>query len=300
MKLVASIDLPPHKGQGGFDHAMIHHGRSLLYVAHTANSALDVIDIATHKYSHSIEGLTGIAGALVSEKWDLVFTSNRGEATLGIFPPDREGELIKVECCARPNGLSFDEDHGVLLAAGVGEPYCLTLIDVRKGAAIGSIDVPGRTRWTIFDAESDSFYVNVGDPAIIAVVRGNDLTRIDRTMAIPATGPHGLDFDRETARLFCACDEGTLVSIDAKSGNVLASCALSGTPDVIWFDPALHRLYVAVGDPGVIDVIDTDKIARTKIIETEKGAHTTGIDLQKHQIYAFLPQSCRALVFDAQ
>jgi hypothetical protein len=30
--------------------------------------------------------------------------------------------------------------------------------------------------------------------------------RIARTFTIPAFGPHGLDFDPEHRRLFCACD----------------------------------------------------------------------------------------------
>jgi DNA-binding beta-propeller fold protein YncE len=297
MRPTLAIDLPPHDGPGGFDHAMIHRDRSLLYVAHTANSAIDVIDTAASQYSHSISGLTGVAGALVNEKWDLVFTSNRGENTVGIFSPDDEASLSKVPCCVRPNGLSFDEERGILLAAGVGEPYSLTLIDVKERREIHSIASPGRTRWTVYDKKTDSFYVNVGDPAVILVVRGGDPSGIARTIPIPAAGPHGLDIDAATGRLFCACDAGRFVCLNALSAEVLGGCDLSGVPDVIWFNPALKRLYVAVGDPGVIDVIDTDSLSMIEVVQTEKGAHTTAIDLQRNLIYAFCPQSCRATVF---
>ncbi len=90
LRLLTYIDLPEHIQPGGFDHAAVHSSRSRLYVAHTANNSLDVIDCADERYQHSISSLAGVAGALVSEERDLVFTSNRGEDTVGVFSPDNE------------------------------------------------------------------------------------------------------------------------------------------------------------------------------------------------------------------
>jgi DNA-binding beta-propeller fold protein YncE len=115
------VDLPAHAGDGGFDHAAVHEPTGRVYVAHTANDAVDIIDIESRKLIGSIEGLTALAGALVAEP-DLVFTSNRGENTVGIF---RAGDLQRVEKVAvgvRPNGLAYDPRRGRLLAAHVGDP----------------------------------------------------------------------------------------------------------------------------------------------------------------------------------
>src|SRR5882672_7940634 len=78
------VDLPAHAKDGGFDHAAVHLPTGRVYVAHTANDAVDVIDIEARKHVASIPGLSAVAGALVAEP-DLVFTSNRGENTVGIF-----------------------------------------------------------------------------------------------------------------------------------------------------------------------------------------------------------------------
>ena len=102
------IELPEHVSPGGFDHAAIHRASGRLYVAHTSNDALDVIDCAADRYLHSIPKLTGVAGALVSDERDLVFTSNRGENTVGIFSPEDERDIVKVSVGVRPNGLSYD------------------------------------------------------------------------------------------------------------------------------------------------------------------------------------------------
>jgi ABC-type glycerol-3-phosphate transport system substrate-binding protein len=72
---------------------------------------------------------------------------------------------------------------------------------------------------------------------------------------------------------------------------------LSGVPDVIFYNKSYHHLYVAVGDPGVMDVFDTRTLQRLESVVTEKDAHTLGFDAQRNKIYAFLPQTHRAMVF---
>jgi DNA-binding beta-propeller fold protein YncE len=302
LKLMGYIDLPAHVKPGGFDHAAVHRQRGRLYVAHTINDAIDVIDCATDRYLHSIPNLTGVAGALVSDERDLVFTSNRGENTIGIFAPDDEAHVVKVPVGVKPNGLSFDPRRGLLLAANVGDPaladsFTVSIVDVVQRSLIASIPVPGRTRWTIFNPATESFYVNIADPAQIVIVDAKQPTRVSRVFTIPAAGPHGLDLDVERQRLFCACDAKQLVTLDAASAAMLNVSDLSGAPDVIFFNAAVRRLYVAIGDPGVIDVFDTVTMQRVEIISTEKGAHTIGFDADRNKVYAFLPQTQRAAVY---
>jgi len=56
-KSVGYIELPKHNGTGGFDHADIHVPSDRLYVAHTSNDAVDIIDIARDAYVESIPEL---------------------------------------------------------------------------------------------------------------------------------------------------------------------------------------------------------------------------------------------------
>ena len=108
------IDLPPHAGAGGFDHAAVHQATGRIYVAHTANDAVDVIDIEAQKHVGSIPGLTAVAGALVAEP-DVVFTSNRGEDTVGVFTVGGAPRIDRISVGIRPNGLAHDS--GRLAAA---------------------------------------------------------------------------------------------------------------------------------------------------------------------------------------
>ena len=303
LKQTGYIDLPEHQGTGGFDHAAVHAGLRRLYVAHTANSALDVLDTDSDTYLHSIPGLSGIAGVLVSETSGWVFTSNRGENSVGMFMPKSESSLEKVSVGIYPNGLAFDDQRGLLLSAHVGDPAIpdsstVALVDVAGRRVQNTILVPGRTRWTIFDPAAKVFYVNISNPALIAVIDPRVPDRILRVYTIPAEGPHGLDLDLLNHRLFCACDNGVVFTLDADTGEIQAQAALSGKPDVLFYNSTCLHLYVAIGDPGVIDVFDVQTLQRLETVPTEKGAHTLGFDPVRNKIYAFLPNTHRAIVFN--
>ncbi len=295
------IALPPHVGEGGFDHAAVHERSGVIYVAHTANDAVDVIDIERRTLVRSIDGLTAVAGVLVAEP-DLVFISNRGENTVGMFTTDATRDVEKIEVGLKPNGLAYDGRRGRLLAAHVGDPdvpgsRTVSVIDVRGRKRIADLPVPGRTRWTVYDAVGDVFHVNIADPPRIVVVAADDPVRIRREVVVPHAGPHGLDIDVDRRRLFCACDAGVLLEIDADDGTILTSERIAGVPDVVFFNKALRRLYVAVGDPGVIEVFDTVPLRRHETVETETGAHTLSFDATRNIVCAFLPATHRAAAY---
>ena len=210
--------------------------------------------------------------------------------------------MTKIAVGMRPNGLAYDPKRRLVLAANVGDPavphsYTLSMVDLDAGAMRASIEVPGRTRWTVFDAEAEVFYVNIMQPSQIVVVDARQPDRVARALPVPADGAHGLDFDPATGRLFCACDAGQLITLDARSGKVLSQEKLSGVPDVVWFNPKRRQLYVAVGDPGVVDVFDTATMQSLGSVATEKGAHTTAFPPSGDSVIAFLPATHRAAIY---
>jgi len=116
----------------------------------------------------------GVAGVLVSNERDIVFTSNRGENTVGVFNHWKERRLHKIKVGGRPNGLAFDASRNTLLAANVPKPniqdlVTMSIVDVGTRMTIVDVTIPGRTRWAVFDPESERFYVNIADPSEIAI-----------------------------------------------------------------------------------------------------------------------------------
>jgi len=297
------VELPAHARPGGFDHAAVHEPTGRIYVAHTANDAVDVLDVEAQKYLGSIGNLTEVAGALVVSEPALLLTSNRGENTVGIAHLDEIASVYKVPVGIRPNGLAYDGRRGRLLVAHVGEPgipgsFSVSVVDVGARQRITDIPVAGRTRWAVHDPVADAFHVNIADPPQIVVIGAADPIRIQRVVPVAHAGPHGLDIDVARRRAFCACDAGVVLEIHADTGEILGAERLGGVPDVVFLDVGLSRLYVAVGDPGVIEVFDTAPFRRHETIPTESGAHTLSFDAVRHLVCAFLPLSHRAAVYE--
>jgi hypothetical protein len=302
LKEVARIRLPPHKHAGGFDHAAIDVGRAHLYLAHTANDSVEVVDLRTRRWEASIPALTGVAGVWVSQERELLFTSNRGEHTASIFRLSDLKELARPKTGHRPNGMAFDHGRQHLLVAGVGdresgEPPTAAVIDVSDGKALHRFPLPGRTRWAVYHPVSDAFYVNIADPPCIVEIAGGTPSGIHRRLDIPAVGPHGLEQDPNGRFLYCACDEGKLVLVDLRSGTARVAGELAGVPDVAWLNARLHRLYVAVGDPGVVDVFRTNPLTHLESVPTGENAHTLTVDPPTDELHVFLPGTHEDLVF---
>ena len=299
------VALPSHRSNGGFDHAAVHAASGHVYVAHTANDAVDVFDPASALYLFSIPDLTGVAGVLVSDEADLVITSNRGENTIGVFATGPDPQVLKIPVGLRPNGLAYDPKRRLILVANVGDPavpgaHTLSMVALDERAVVAEVQVAGRTRWAIYDPGADRFYVNIADPAQIVIVEARKPGAIADVLNVPAAGPHGLDLDLRTHRLFCACDAGRLITLDAVSGKIMSDQALRGTPDVVFFNAVHEQLYVAVGNPGVIDVFDTRRMTSLGRVETERGAHTIAFASSGDRVFAFLPQSHRAAMYQVE
>lgn len=118
-----------------------------------------------------------------------------------------------------------------------------------------------------------------------------------RQFSVASAGPHGLDAGSESRRAFVACDEGSVVALDLASGRELARTPIAGAPDAIWHNQRLGRLYVAIENPGLIEVVNTKTMTVEEQILTELGAHTTAFDALRQRLYVFLP-SCRVAVYE--
>ena len=302
LRVVGSVVLPGGPGKG-FDHADTYLASegSRLYVAHTATDAIDVIDCRTNGYLRSIGGLPGVAGVLIDTEHDLLATSDRGAARVSLFRCSDERILARVDVGPRPNGLAYDRRRRRVFAFNLGEPpgegCTASVIAVDDARVVETIPLPGRPRWAMYDAERDLVFANIQSPAVIVRIDAASLKERGR-IEVGSAGPHGLAL--VDGRLFCAADGGELVVIDDASGagRVLARLPLRGVPDVVWHSPELRRLYVAIGTPGVVTVVDTERLVERETIATEEGAHTLGWDPATRRLYVFAPATGRALVLE--
>jgi DNA-binding beta-propeller fold protein YncE len=295
---VGFIDVP-RGARPGFDHADVYRAGRRLYVAHTGADRVEVLDCERRRYLRSLDDLPGVAGVLIDQQDDLLFTSDRAAARVSVFSCRDERLLGRVRVGPHPNGLAYDPRRRRLYSFNLGEPLgencTASVVDCESLRVIAELALPGRPRWAAYDPERDVVYANVRSPAEILVIDADEMV-IAGALPVPAAGPHGLWLDR--GRLFCAADEGFLVTLDREGGEVLAMLPLPGEPDVVMHDADRRRLYVAIGDPGIVCSINTDTLEAIETIATEPGAHTLGWDPGAHCLYVFCPLSRGAAVYE--
>src|SRR5437879_11840798 len=120
--------------------------------------------------------------------------------------------------------------------------------------------LPGRPRWAMYSQTGDHFLVNIREPPMVAVLSASTFALVGQ-FPVLEVGPHGLDLDQEGRRAFVACDGGSVVTLDTATGSELAKVPIGGSPDAIWHNHRTARLYVAIQDPGVIDVVKIGRAA---------------------------------------
>ena len=298
LERVGFIELQPG-ARPGFDHADLYRAGARMYVAHTGADRVDVLDCRAHTFLRSLRDLPGVAGVLIDDRDDLLLTSDRAVARVSVYRCSDEQLLGRVKVGSHPNGLAYDSKRRRLYSFNLGEPLgencSASLVDLDSLQLIAEVALPGRPRWAVYDPERDVVYANIRAPAEIIVIDAERVAAAS-SFPVPAIGPHGLWLDR--GRLFCAADAGALIVLDRDDGSVLASQPLPGEPDVVMHDPDLRRLYVAIGDPGLVCSFDSEHLEPLESIATEPGAHTCGWDPEGRTLYVFCPGSGGAALFE--
>jgi len=288
------VDLPPHE-PGSFDHADVHLKSGRVYVAHTATGSVEIIDGEHAKHLITLSGCPEASGIVCAQNENMVFAASRGAGKILVIDALANRVLREVKAGTMPNGLAWDSLRKRLLVADVEDNHA-RLVDPYSGKLVSALRLAGRPRWCTYSSEKDQFLVNIREPAGVAILAPEDLSQ-KAFMPVSVAGPHGLDIDDKNGLAYIAFDGGSVVVLDVSTGHEEAVVPIGGSPDVIWLNTAKHRLYCAIGRPGVIEVINTQKLIVEEKVGTEEGTHTFTFDNKRQRLYAFLPKSCNMAVY---
>jgi len=296
LKHIGHVALP-YRSKGGFDHADVHHQTGRVFVAHTANGTIEVIDGQELRHVTTIDGCPEASGVLCAQEESLVFAAAR--ETGSILAIDANTLRIGQEFVAgsRPNGLAWDTRRRNLLVADV-QDNSVRLVDPKTGRITSPLGLPGRPRWCTYDPDGDRFLVNIMEPAGVSFLK-SDASAQTQFLSVSIAGPHGLDLNGG-GRAFVACDGKMLVVLDLKSQREIKAIPIAGQPDVIWVNPRHERIYCAIGKPGVVEVIDSKSMTSVEKVSTEEGTHTLTFDQLRQRLYIFLPRSCCVEVYSEE
>lgn len=296
LRLRGEVHLPAHCGAGGFDHGDIHLPTGRVFVAHTANGTVEVIDGPRLQHLATIDDCAEASGVLSCPDTDFVVAAARGAGHILVIEHATPSVKRRISVGGRPNGLAWDAHRRHILVADVAGNR-ISIVEPERGEILVTASLPGRPRWAVYDSPSDRYLVNVQMPAVVAVIDPESGSLLS-SWPVASSGPHGLDIDRRVRRAFVACDAGRLVCLDLNCEQETASVEIAGGPDAIWFNEATDQVYVAIGEPGLIQVVDAKKMAVIQTFETGFGTRTTAFDTRRQELFVFRPSTCSALAYN--
>jgi hypothetical protein len=174
------IDVPPG-ARPGFDHADVDRAGRRMYVAHPGADRVDVLDCERLEYLRSLDDLPGVAGVLIDQRDDLLFTSDRGAARVSVFR------------CSDADGAA------------------LVVLDRDNGRVLSSLPLPGEPDVIMGDADRRRLYVAIGDPGVVCSFDGEKLEPLETIAAEPGAHTLGWDPDSRSLYVFCPVSGGAAI-----------------------------------------------------------------------------------------
>lgn len=282
--LVAQKPILVPNTKGNFDFLHVDEFRNRLLAAHTGNGSLDVFDLDAGKLIKSIP--TGKAqGVAVDHNGGRYYVSVSAEQKVVVIDINSLEKVSEIKLPGDADDIFFnpknrcvyvDFDHGTNI----------WVIDANSEKIIASVPIAETPEVMAYDPINNRLFQNVVADNSVYVVDPVANTVVSKWPLAPASGPHGLEIDSNTQRLFAAGNNGKLVVLDAKDGTRIASVDIAKGTDQIAFDPANLRLYCASAG-GVISVLEETPVGATLLgnVKTVGTGKTLAVDPRTHAVW---------------
>jgi len=286
LKEVGKFDLP---GPGGkrFDYLTIDEEDQYLISAHLAADQTYVIDLRTNKVVATVTDTPGAEGVEYVRELRKFYTSNAHDNTIGVVDLKQMKVIQKMKTDAKPDGSTYASPfHKLYVSDERGKAEAV--VDVQRDEVVRTLRFQSETGMPQYDPVARKVYVNLQDQNIFAVIDPATDEVVGLYPVARCKGNHGMALDPEHHRAFLSCEENELMTVfDLDKHAALAWLPLAGGPDVIKFDPALARIYVACysGAIAVFHEDDPDHYRKIEDFPVQHAVHSLAVDLKTHRVY---------------
>lgn len=289
---------------GRIDHLSADVQGRRLFVSALGNRTVEIIDTEEGKRIRSLGGLEEPQGVSYDSSTNRLFVASDGDGTVKVFDAGTFQLLQTTKFSSDADNVRYDaRTHRILVGYGEG--------------ALGFLDSNGKKTGEIaVDAHPESFqlekmgrllFVNVPEREEIEVA---DLTHNMIAARWPVTAARSnfpMALDESHHRLFIGCrSPARMLVLDIASGNVVASVAIPGDTDDLFYDAGRQRIYV-IGGAGFVDAFErtsTDQYTRIAHAATAEGARTGLFVPEWKELFVAAPhrggRTAQVLVYETQ
>jgi DNA-binding beta-propeller fold protein YncE len=272
----------PVGGDGSWDYLTVDGAARRLYIARATHVL--VMDADTGTIVGDIPDTQGVHGVAVATEFERGFTSNGGADTTTIFDLKTLKTTGTVKTGAGPDGILYDPASKRVFTFNHSSND-ITAIAAADGSVAGTFVLGDRPEAAVADG-TGSIFVNIPGKAQIVEFDSRRLTEIHR-WSLPCQEPSPLAMDRRKRRLFSACENRTMIIVNADNGNVVGTIPIGAHVDAADFDPETQLVFVSSGE-GTLAVIHEDSPDKFRLIGnvlTKVGARTLALDPRNHQVF---------------
>ena len=284
---IAHADVPLPGSADRFDYESIDPKRRLLAIAHLGSGLVTIVNLRNDRVVANISGLPGVHGVLAVPDLGEIFATATDENTVAVISERNDRVIARAPAGSYPDGMAYDpREHELFISDETGATE--TVIDTQTNRRIATIPLGGEVGNSQYDARSRLVDVDVQTRDEIAAIDPRT-NRVVHRYPLPAIcqNDHGLLLDVPTRLGFIACDgNAKLLLVDLPSMHVRSVYDTGDGPDVLAFDTALNRLYVA-SESGVIAtfVLRGQTLLPVDREQLAFDAHVVAVDPATHDVF---------------
>ena len=232
-----------------------------------------------------VTGLPRATGVWAVPSHHQVYVSAAGGHEVAIIDDRTLAVTSRIGDIRFPDGIAY--------AAGADKVF----VSDESGGTDVVIDPNTKTKRSTIDLGGEAgntHYDSVSHCILVAVQTRNQLVAIDpvserivqRYQLAGSDHPHGFTLDEPGRLAFISCEgNAALLVVDLRTMKVLQTVKVADGPDVLAWDAAWRRLYVAA-ESGVLSAFWLDGTALRPIGEVHVAhAHTVSVDPRTHLVY---------------
>src|SRR5213083_250916 len=252
LRVVTDVPLPGSASR--FDYQSLEPASGRLFISHMGAGQLIVFYVRAGRVIANLDGFPTVTGVLAVPVEHRAYASATGDHAVVVVDDSTFRIVARVPGPRFPDGIAYaPEERRVFVSDESGQRDFV--IDATSNSIVARIELDGEAGNTQYDAGSHCVIVAVQTANQLAVIDPATATIVRRITLDQVVGyPHGIYIDAPNRLAFIAGEEsGTLGVLDLRTLQLRQVLPVGSDPDVLAFDPALGRLYVAA-ESGVVAV----------------------------------------------
>jgi DNA-binding beta-propeller fold protein YncE len=279
-------DIPLTGGTTRFDYQSLDSSSGRLYIAHLGSDLITVFDVNKQTVIGDVKDLKRVHGVLAVSALHRIYASATGTNELAVIDDQSLSIVAPVPAGDYPDGIAYASKANKIYVSDL-HGKTDTVIDASTNQRVTTIALGGGAGNSQYDSGANRIYVTVDGREELVEIDPNADQIVGRYALTGCKGSHGLLIDSEHRLAFAACEDNSkLVVFDLEAKKATATLSVGADPDVLAFDPELHRLYVSA-ESGIISIFDERDRSLQKVGEGlfAPNAHSVAVDPSTHRVY---------------